>query len=145
MDSKGYFDEEGKWHDENAEYFQRWIKSHHHKRAVLKLKKWRKPRSADQGTGHNQNGYYWSVIIPRVVDNHGFLTPDEAHDWCKMTFNKIVREKFSARTGKIIVTEIGGSSAELNTLEFEDYLEKIRTFEAMEFGDVIPLPNEIIH
>jgi hypothetical protein len=145
MDSCGHFTEDGRWIDENQEYFKRWLSNHHSKRAVLKLKKWRKPRSKDPGSGHNQNGYYFGVVIPIVIENHGFLTADEAHDWCKTTFNKKVREKFSVRTQKLIVTEFGGSTADLDTLEFELYLERIRMFEAMEFGSVIPLPNEIIY
>jgi len=139
MDSKGYFDSEGRWKDENPEYFKRWLSKYSNQRAIIKLKKWRKQRSGDQ------NAYYWAVVISHVRDNHGFLDDDEAHEFCKTKFNKKQRSSKITKAGNIIITEIGGSTAGLDTLEFEEYLEKIRTFEAVEFGDIIPLPNEVIY
>lgn len=38
---------------------------------------------------------------------------------------------------------ISDSSKELNTIEFEDYLSKVRTWASLELNCLIPLPNDI--
>ena len=91
------------------------------------LKPARKPRTT------SENSYYWGVIVEMVAEETG-MTADEAHNAMKILFlKKRINEKlFTIR-----------SSATLNTLEFEEYVENCRRWASMELGLYIPLPNEV--
>jgi hypothetical protein len=78
-----------------------------------------------------QNKYYWSVIVPYIMDWTGF-DKDEAHIALKMKFLSI--EKNGILSAK--------STADLSTVEFSDYNERIKVW-AAEQGVYIPDPNEV--
>lgn len=81
-----------------------------------------------------ENNYYWGVVLEIISDWTGY-TPQEAHD--------ALREKFLSKAdGERGLVRIK-SSAALTTVEFEEYLSKIRQW-ASEQGVFIPLPNEVI-
>lgn len=102
-------------------------------------KKYYKPRSTgkDPKTGEkcgNQNGYYWTVVVADIAAHTG-MTPQEVHEELKALHNPVPSRLNPERTK-------GGSTQDMNTLEFEEYTEKCRAW-AQEFLDLhIPLPNE---
>ena len=82
-----------------------------------------------------QNAYYWGVIIETLSDRTGY-SPEEMHEALKNKFLGF----YDKKTGLRVVS----SSAEQNTVEFENYLSQIRAW-ACENGIFIPLPNEQIY
>ena len=85
-----------------------------------------------------QNKYYWGCVLSILSDHTGF-TIEEAHEVLKKKFLPVSKV---LSTGEEIT--YAGSTADLNTQEFEDYLEKIRIFSATELDCYIPNPNETI-
>lgn len=103
-------------------------------------KKYYKPRSTgeiDPKTGEkrgNQNGYYWTVIVADIAAYTG-MTPHEVHEELKAICNPVPSRLNPERT-------VGGSTQNMNTLEFEEYAEKCRIW-AQDYLELkIPLPNE---
>lgn len=91
-----------------------------------------------------QNGYYWSVVVPAVVelfaDNGTVISDDDAHDYLRQHVGGITKHVCSPH-GDLV--SIPASTTELSTMEFETYLDAIRAW-AMQFNKVIPMPNEDI-
>lgn len=79
-----------------------------------------------------QNKYYWGVIVALFSQQTGY-TSNEAHQTLASYHLKY------ARNGKAFVK----STTELNTFEFEQYLEKCRLFMWHELNLHVPLPNEL--
>lgn len=111
-------------------------------RITIALKPYYKPRTTgsikdkDEGKG-NQNGYYWVVVLPILAEEWG-LELQEAH--------KEVMLYFLPKPSKLDPNKlIGGSTTKLNRLEWEDLMERIRTWAATQDTPIkIPLPNEVI-
>lgn len=80
---------------------------------------------------NNQNRYYWGVVIPLIAQYCGY-DDDEAHSALKI--------KFLSKKG-IIPTVI--STTKLDTLQFIEYIDKVKRFAAEELNLVIPDPEEI--
>ena len=90
----------------------------------------------------NQNNFYWGVVIPTIVNmfnEHGNnVDAEQVHEFLKDEVGKL---------SQVVVLpdgetkKISGSSAILKTMQFEDYLTKIRSW-AAEWGVMIPFPNE---
>lgn len=118
---------------EDKQRFFRILKSLKETRYVIQLKQFRKNRSG------NQNRYYWGVVLDILSKDTGF-TKDEMHEVLKRKFNPVV--KVLKATGESWV--VAGSSAELDTADFETYLEQVRIFAITELDILIPLPNEIL-
>jgi len=91
----------------------------------------------------NQNSYYWGVVIPGVQNvfaHYGQpINPEEAHEYCKKEVGKLGRVIATPDSRPAIISR---STADLDTLAFENYLESIRAW-AGEYGEIIPLPNEL--
>ena len=88
-----------------------------------------------------QNRFYWGVVIAMVADYTGY-SAEETHEALKTLF---LPKKVAMLDGNgDVVNElvIGGSTTVLKTIEFEDYMERIREFAREKFGIEIPLPNE---
>ena len=99
----------------------------------IEIKEYRKDRS------NNENRYYWGVVIKELCNHTGYNV-DEMHQLLKAKFNP--KELVFKQTGESV--KIGGSTADMNTLEFETYLEQIRIFSLTELDVLIPLPNQTI-
>lgn len=99
-------------------------------REVQVLVEPKKKRRSDR-----QNAYYWGVIIETLSDHTGYAA-DEMHEALKNKFLGF----YDKKTGLRVVS----SSAEQNTVEFENYMSQIRAW-ASENGIFIPLPNEQIY
>lgn len=80
----------------------------------------------------NQSRYYWGVVV-KIISNHTGYTSDETHQELAKLFLSYTKEKKS----------FVKSTTKLNTIEFEQYLEKCREWAQYSMGCYIPLPNEI--
>lgn len=109
------------------------LKSRKPKVYNIEIKEYRKDRS------NNQNKYYWGVVIKELCNHTGY-NADEMHEVLKAKFNP--KELVFKQTGESV--KIGGSTADMNTFEFEAYLEQIRIFSLTELDVLIPLPNQTI-
>jgi hypothetical protein len=107
------------------------LKSRKPKVYTIEIKEFRKDRSS------LQNRYYWGVVIKELCNHTGY-NADEMHELLKAKFNP--KELVFKKTGESI--KIGGSTAELDTLDFENYLEQIRIFALSDLDVLIPLPNQ---
>jgi len=116
---------------ERKDLFQRYLISLEGKGVDVCLKKPEKRRSL------KQNAYYWAVIIPLITKEMGELIPEETSDFMR---SKLLVKGIDVKGKRYEV--IRGTSG-LSTQEFEDYLEKCRTWAAQELGINIPLPNEV--
>jgi hypothetical protein len=81
-----------------------------------------------------QNSYYWGVVVEAIAEAAGYSTAEEAHDALRLHF----LEKH--RDGQMPTIR---STAELTTVEFEDYVAKCRQLGAEMFGIYIPDPLEV--
>lgn len=81
---------------------------------------------------NNQNNYYFGVVCKVLGDYFGY-EPDEMHEALKLKFLQV---------GAVDVPTLK-STTKLNTAEFEDYLERIRRWAAIDYSIAIPLPNEV--
>lgn len=93
------------------------------------VRKWCKRRS------NQENRYYWGVIIKLCAEHFGY-DADEMHEAFKYKFLFVPAEKENDLPRC-------QSTARLNTVVFEDYLERIRNFMLIEHEFKIPLPNEV--
>jgi len=78
-----------------------------------------------------ENRYYWGLALKIIGDELGY-TPEECHT--------IFGEMFLSyeKNGRRFVR----TTTKLKTVEFEEYIEKVRRFAAMELHVYLPLPNE---
>lgn len=91
---------------------------------------------------HEQNAYYWSVIIHEFLMgyhelNGEWITSQQAHEMLKAEFCFI--EMTNASTGE--VKKIPKSTTELTTVEFMEYLEECIRFIAEWFGREVDPPG----
>lgn len=78
-----------------------------------------------------QNAYYWAVPVKLLGDYLGY-EDDEIHEALKWQFLKIEGDPPSVRSTK-----------KLSTTEFNEYIEKIIRWAALEFQVVIPDPSDV--
>lgn len=101
----------------------------------LTIKEYKKNRTSGKAyQKSNQNGYYWGVVIPLLSSELGYL-PDEIHTALKYKF---LRVGGSSDLPKI------KSTSTLNTQEWEELMDKIRTWSSSELNIIIPEPYEKI-
>ena len=100
---------------------------------LIKIEKYSKKRS------NPQNRYYHGVVLKYLSETTGYST-DEMHEVCKLKF--LPYDRANRVTGEI--QTFGRSTKELNTAEYEEYLEKIRVWAINYLDCLIPLPNEVI-
>jgi hypothetical protein len=110
----------------NVDLFNSYLRSLEGKDVHVSVKVKKKIRSL------NQNSFYWGVCIPILCDITGY-TEEEIHEAMKIKF--LMDNTRSIPTVK--------STASLSTVEFEDYIEKIRQWAAQDLSCVIPDPNQV--
>ena len=79
---------------------------------------------------NKQNKYYWAVCVDLISEHTGF-TPEEVHE--------VLKHKFLSpkeRMGENIYP----NTTQLDTREFNTYIEKIQRWASMELSLVIPDP-----
>ncbi len=87
-----------------------------------------------------QNKWYWGVAVSLLSEHTGY-GPEEMHDILKAKF---LPKHLAVTNGNGRVVDsfvIGGSTRELNTVEFKDYSERIQQWAAEDIGVVIPDPD----
>ncbi len=89
----------------------------------------RKKRSLDE------NAYMWGVVIPMLAEACGYGTTAEDYEMV----HEGLKEKFLRVNDGSSLPSVR-STASLNTVEFEKYMDQCRQF-GDEMGVVIPLPN----
>lgn len=97
------------------------------KRVTVEVSAWRKSRSAQQ------NRYMHGVVIAILGEHLGY----HADEMRAALAHKFLSEPDS-KTGLL---RIRGTS-ELSTVEFEEFLSRVRQWAGEELGVFIPLPNE---
>lgn len=85
-----------------------------------------------------QNNYYWGVVIAILADHLGYQK-HELHELMRIMF---LSYDFVDKKRNINV-QMARSTTSLSTAEFEEYVEKVRTWALTEHEVKIPLPNEV--
>lgn len=88
-----------------------------------------------------QNAYYWGVVVQMLSEHTGY-TPEEIHDFLKMKF---IPKRLAVCDGNGVIADefvLGGSTREMNTLDFGEYMEAVRQWAAEALDVVIPDPDQ---
>jgi hypothetical protein len=117
--------ENGKFNFSEPSKFRDHVAKFSGQEIAVSVTKWRKPRS------DNQNSYYWGCVIELLSEHSGY-TPDEMHEALKQLF----------LTDKTLQIPKVKSTTDLNTLEFEEFLSKVRIWASVELQVNIPFPRE---
>lgn len=100
-----------------------------------------------------RNGEYTVKIVrktqPRTVSQNSLMwmwykCMEESTGQAKEDFHDYYKAKYLQRQvqiGRRVVTVVG-STTDLNTLQMTNYLEKVKTDAATEFGIMLPLPED---
>jgi len=107
------------------------------KDVIIKIQKQKKIRS------NYQNRYYFGVVIPIIQQGlfdvqAEWLSVDDVHAFLKQNFN--YKELVNKRTGEVVA--VAKTTADLATIEFEEYLDRCRAFADEFLNIIIPMPNE---
>lgn len=113
-----------KLHERDA--FQQFLNRLNGKLVAVKVVKKSHQRSL------SQNAYYWGVVIPLFAESQGYEN-EEMHEALKFKF-------LQKHTDTELPTV--GSTADLDTGQFTEYIEKVRRL-AAEYGCVIPDPGAV--
>jgi len=123
---------DGKLQLDDPDLFHRFCKSLEGKRIRLTIEPSFNLRS------NAQNRWLWGVAY-RLLAEHTGHDEWEIHEFCKLKFlPKIIELK--GNNGDHITQIVGGSTAKLSTIEFNEYKEKIQKL-AAELGCIIPDPE----
>jgi hypothetical protein len=86
-----------------------------------------------------QNKYYWSVVVRGLSEELGYY-PHEIHQLLLSMF-AMLEEKIDEYGKAYIVVE---STANMDSVRMEIYLDDIRNFFLADFNIYIPMPGEVI-
>lgn len=123
----------------NRKFIAEAIKTFEGQEIIITFEKRKKKRS------NQQNAFYFGIVIGIMQlafkETWGeFYSANEVHEALKSKY--CFREQINENTGEII--SIPMSTTNFTTIEWEEYIDKIRKF-AMEWFNVsIPFPNENI-
>lgn len=126
---------------DNPLYWERYLDNSlkEGQRITIALKPYYKKRTTgseqdkDDGKG-NQNGYYWAVVLPILAEHFGLEL------WA---MHEEVKLYFLPTPSKINPNRLlGGTTQNLNRVEWEDLMQRIRTWAMAEHEIKIPAPNE---
>lgn len=87
---------------------------------------------------NRQNRYFHGVVLPLLSEETGFTT-NEIKSLLKNMF--LGYQKLLPNGLEVDLIK---GTAELDTKEFEEFLEKVRRFSAQELDVQIPMPNECL-
>jgi len=129
--------EKGKPIVEQREQFTLWVGQFEGKMVEIIVRKKRKIRSTGRADEDgNQNGYYWSVILPLSAKELGY-TINEMHEVFLEEFAPFTFKDFGNKKVKIKIR-----SSEMDTSQFKLYCDSI-IIKMAEMGIVIPDPIKI--
>lgn len=95
---------------------------------------------------NNQNRYLWGVAYPAIAKAGGStakgekITVDHIHELCKKAF----LEESDAVMICGLFSEYTGSTRELTTIQFSEYVTKIQAHFS-QYGIYVPDPNEVLN
>ncbi len=132
----GHIGQDGALKIAHRKILDKWISDRKGKNIEIVFSVKRKKRS------NPQNAYYWCVIVAIMFDvfreaGHNVKDAQDAHEILKAMFNT---EKMVNSNGEFV--EVPKSTTSNNTLEQEEYHERIRRWTAEFWGVNIPEPNE---
>lgn len=110
----------------NVDLFNNYLHSFEGKDVHVIVRQKKKIRSV------NQNSFYWGCVIPLLCETTGY-GDEELHEALKIKF-------LMDNTRKLPTVK---STTSLSTVEFEQYLDNIRQWAAIDLNCVVPLPNEV--
>ena len=103
---------------------------------------WLSVEKLKRNRSNNQNRYYWSVVVKLcragLIDVGYRVSNEQTHDFLKSNF--AVKELVNESTGEIL-TSIG-STTDMSTVDFMDYLDKISIWASEYLSVSIPEPEE---
>lgn len=98
---------------------------------------WRKyrPRRSDR-----QNAYYWPCFVQQL----GAYLRDQGEHYTDHQVHEILKHRFLRKSGEVNGenVEYTQSTADLNTVEFNAYLDACAAWLADFFGIIVPEPSE---
>jgi hypothetical protein len=87
------------------------------------------------------NAYLWAVCYAAIADHTGY-TVEEVHEYCKRRWLP-KHLAIAGRNGELVGEDvIGGSTAELDTHDFAEYVTKIKAWALDDLGVYIPEAGE---
>lgn len=138
----GYI-KDGKLHINYRSRFDSGIRMMGDCRVTIKVERRYKKRSTIGDNGTGQNGYYFGIVVSEYrrgawETQQRILSTDDAHAELKANCNYV--ERYNDETG--LVCRTINSTADLTTVQFEEYLDRCREFINEWFGIRVPMPNE---
>ena len=118
----------GKLSLDNPTQLHQWLHNVNGKRVEVTVERQTRKRTTDQ------NAYYW-LICTTIGKDLGYSS-DEVHELLKSMFLK----KPLWVKGKFI--PVVGSTTRMDTVEFTEYIERVRQWAAEELRITIPDPDE---
>jgi len=91
-------------------------------------------RRKSKARSKRQNAYYWGVVIP-LIETATYQDRESVHRALAAKFLSVHDDWFDV--------DVVRSTTSLTTVEFEEYLRRVREWASEEMGCYIPLPNEI--
>jgi len=123
----------GKMTLNNRDIFTNEIQKYEGKDLILEIREAKSQRSL------NQNAYYWGIVLDILSKETGY-TLHEMHEVLKSKFLSTIIDFFYKNKTEVLYGS--RSTANLNTKEFENYLEEIRRWAITDLSINIPEPNE---
>ncbi len=123
--------EKGKFHPENPALFKSAFYGHEGKRVRVTVERFRNRRSSEQ------NRYYHGVVVPAIGKAIGEQDMEAVHEMLKAEFNYqivVIGQK---------EMKMPLSTAKLETVQFSEFMEKVRMWAAKFLELYIPDPNEV--
>jgi hypothetical protein len=123
--------ESGKFIPTDRAMFRSAFYAHEGKPVEVSVKRYRKRRSTQA------NAYYWGVVVAMIGDYVGESDPQTIHEMLKAAHNYEIKTV----DGKEI--RIPQSTADLTTVEFKEYIERVTRWASEYLSLYIPEPNEV--
>lgn len=123
---------------ENLPYIHDAVNVFESQEVTLTIEKYVRKRS------NSQNAFYWAVVIPSVtksiIETGNEWTDSDSHLMMRSLF---LKKSFLLNSEGEFLDKIG-STTELSTAQWEDYITKIRAWSSTVLNTIIPMPNEYI-
>lgn len=129
--------ENGKLKLEDPLAFGNWLKGLIGKKVFITVKKATRPRTTGKEDElGNQNGYYWSVVLPICASELGY-TVKEMHEVFINEYSPYIIREFKGKKINIRVR-----TSDMNTVQFAEFLNTI-IIEMAQMNIQIPEPQKI--
>lgn len=91
-----------------------------------------------------QNAYYWGCVLKVVQQaiNESWGESMSAHEVHEFLKGRFLRKSIVNKNTGEIVGDMAGSSSDLDTKQFTDFIENVRNFAASMFDIIVPNPAD---